>query len=147
MFRYQVTFADQVLSLRSYCVLLNSSELWTVSVLSVFKHRKLSLLGNKENTRHSCPSHLQSGSSSILLYMCYCRSTCGKLHPGMTAESQYVHLLTRLTNKFSVGDILFCGVFQCMEQWLRKRQTCPMCLVHVSVIKALYWSSSRTTVP
>ncbi|MED6274496.1 hypothetical protein CHARACLAT_017085 [Characodon lateralis] len=36
---------------------------------------------------------------------------------------------------------------ECMEQWLRKRQTCPMCLVHVSVIKPLYWSSSRTTVP
>ncbi|KAK5620333.1 hypothetical protein CRENBAI_025313 [Crenichthys baileyi] len=36
---------------------------------------------------------------------------------------------------------------ECMEQWLWKRQTCLTCRVHVSVIKPLYWSSSRTTVP
>ncbi|RVE74061.1 hypothetical protein OJAV_G00037750 [Oryzias javanicus] len=36
---------------------------------------------------------------------------------------------------------------ECMEQWLWKKQTCPTCRVHVSVIKPLYWSSSRTTVP
>ncbi|XP_061593045.1 leukemia NUP98 fusion partner 1 isoform X2 [Cololabis saira] len=36
---------------------------------------------------------------------------------------------------------------ECMEQWLWKKQTCPTCRVHVSMIKPLYWSSSRTTVP
>lgn len=54
---------------------------------------------------------------------------------------------TQLANKCGWRSRLFCGVFQCMEQWLWKRQTCPTCRVHVSVIKPLYWSSSRTTVP
>ncbi|KAM6921155.1 leukemia NUP98 fusion partner 1 [Xenentodon cancila] len=36
---------------------------------------------------------------------------------------------------------------ECMEQWLWKKKTCPTCRVHVSTIKLLYWSSSRTTVP
>ncbi|CAN9500252.1 unnamed protein product [Ophioblennius macclurei] len=36
---------------------------------------------------------------------------------------------------------------ECMALWLWKKQTCPTCRVHVSMIKPLYWSSSRTTVP
>ncbi|XP_039985642.1 leukemia NUP98 fusion partner 1 isoform X2 [Xiphias gladius] len=36
---------------------------------------------------------------------------------------------------------------ECMEQWLWRKQTCPTCRVHVSMLKPLYWSSSRTTVP
>ncbi|XP_070817274.1 leukemia NUP98 fusion partner 1 isoform X2 [Chaetodon trifascialis] len=36
---------------------------------------------------------------------------------------------------------------ECMEQWLWKKQMCPTCRVHVSMLKPLYWSSSRTKVP
>ncbi|KAM9358007.1 leukemia NUP98 fusion partner 1 [Symphorus nematophorus] len=36
---------------------------------------------------------------------------------------------------------------ECMEQWLWRKQMCPTCRVHVSMLKPLYWSSSRTKVP
>ncbi|XP_022607190.1 leukemia NUP98 fusion partner 1 isoform X2 [Seriola dumerili] len=36
---------------------------------------------------------------------------------------------------------------ECMEQWLWKKQMCPTCRVHVSILQPLYCSSSRTKVP
>lgn len=36
---------------------------------------------------------------------------------------------------------------ECMEQWLWKKQMCPTCRDHVSMLKPLFWSSSRTKVP
>ncbi|XP_072294683.1 leukemia NUP98 fusion partner 1 isoform X2 [Eucyclogobius newberryi] len=36
---------------------------------------------------------------------------------------------------------------ECMELWLWRKQTCPMCRVCVSLAKPLYWTSSRTSVP
>ncbi|XP_029988514.1 leukemia NUP98 fusion partner 1 isoform X2 [Sphaeramia orbicularis] len=36
---------------------------------------------------------------------------------------------------------------ECMEQWLWKKQTCPICHVHVFMPKPQYWSSARTKVP
>ena len=38
-------------------------------------------------------------------------------------------------------------LFQCIEEWLWTKQTCPTCRKHVAMPEPLYWTSTRVKVP